>query len=56
MVTIVLAKLLGISLPVLAKAVHLDPAVMSQPVISTILDILSIVVYFLLANLIIQGL
>jgi len=56
LITIVLAKLLGISLPVLAKAVHLDPAVMSQPVISTILDILSIVVYFLLANLIIQGL
>lgn len=52
LITIVLAKLLGVSLPVLAKAVHLDPAVMSQPVISTILDILSIVVYFLLSSLI----
>lgn len=49
-ITIVIAKMIGISLPVLAKAVHLDPAVMSQPVISTILDILSIVVYFLLFN------
>lgn len=47
-ITIVIAKMIGISLPVLAKAIHLDPAVMSQPVISTILDILSIVVYFLL--------
>ncbi len=51
LITIVLAKMIGVSLPVLAKMVHLDPAVMSQPVISTILDILSIVVYFLLSNL-----
>lgn len=49
-ITIVLAKFLGISLPVLAKAIHLDPAVMSQPVISTVLDILSIVVYYLLSS------
>lgn len=56
LVTIVLAKLLGITLPVIAKAIRLDPAVMSQPVISTILDILSIVVYFILANLIMKGL
>lgn len=52
LVTIVLAKLLGISLPVLAKSIHLDPAVMSQPVISTILDILSIVSYFIFASMI----
>lgn len=50
-ITIILAKMIGVSLPVLAKLVHLDPAVMSQPVISTILDILSIVVYFLLSNI-----
>ena len=50
-ITIILAKMIGISLPVLAKLVHLDPAVMSQPVISTILDILSIVVYFALSNI-----
>lgn len=52
LITIVLAKMIGVTLPVLAKAIHLDPAVMSQPVISTILDILSIVVYFALSNLI----
>jgi magnesium transporter len=51
LITIVIAKMIGITLPVLAKLVHLDPAVMSQPIISTILDILSIVVYFLLSNL-----
>lgn len=55
LVTTTLAKLLGISLPVLAKLVHLDPAVMSQPVISTILDIISIVFYFLFSTLIFRG-
>lgn len=54
-VTSTMAKLLGISLPVFAKKIHLDPAVMSQPVISTILDIISIVVYFLFSLLIFQG-
>ena len=50
-ITNIIAKFLGISLPVLAKKIHLDPAVMSQPVISTILDILSIVCFFLLSLL-----
>ena len=50
-ITSIIAKFLGISLPVLAKKIHLDPAVMSQPVISTILDILSIVCFFLLSLL-----
>ncbi len=56
LITTILAKLLGISLPVLAKKIHLDPAVMSQPVISTVLDIISIVVYFLFTSLIFRGL
>ncbi len=55
-VTITFAKMLGVSLPVLAKKIHLDPAVMSQPIISTILDIFSIVIYFVFANLIMRGL
>ncbi len=53
--TIVLAKLLGITLPVLAKMVHLDPAVMSQPLISTTLDILSMYLFFALSLLIMKG-
>lgn len=52
LVTNTLAKLLGVTLPVLAKKIHLDPAVMSQPVISTILDIVSIVFYFAFSLLI----
>ncbi len=52
---VMIAKWLGASLPFLAKLVHLDPAVMSQPIVSTVLDIVSICVYVLLTMLIIQG-
>ncbi len=50
-VTVVCAKLVGCSLPILAKAVHLDPAVMASPFISTIVDALSLLVYFLFAQM-----
>lgn len=53
---IIIAKFLGVSLPVIAKLIHIDPALMSQPLISNILDIISVCVYVLLANLIMQGL
>jgi magnesium transporter len=56
LVVVVIAKWLGVSLPVLAKLCHIDPAVMSQPLISNILDIVSICFYFLFASLIIHGL
>jgi len=49
-VTVVCAKLVGCVLPIVAKAVHLDPAVMASPFISTIVDALSLLVYFLFAN------
>ena len=49
-VTVVCAKIVGCSLPILAKAVHLDPAVMASPFISTIVDALSLLVYFLFAQ------
>ncbi len=49
-VTVVCAKLVGCSLPILAKAVRLDPAVMASPFISTIVDALSLLVYFLFAR------
>ena len=38
-------------LPIAAKAVKLDPAVMASPFISTIVDALSLLVYFLFAKL-----
>ncbi len=50
-VTVVCAKLVGCSLPILAKAIRLDPAVMASPFISTIVDALSLLVYFLFAQM-----
>ena len=49
-VTVVLAKIVGCLLPIGAKALKLDPAVMASPFISTIVDALSLLVYFLFAN------
>ncbi len=49
-VTVVLAKVVGCLLPLGAKALKLDPAVMASPFISTIVDALSLLVYFLFAK------
>ena len=51
-VTVVVAKIVGCLLPMAAKAVKLDPAVMASPFISTIVDALSLLVYFLFAKMI----
>ena len=48
-VTIILAKLVGCTLPMLAKRLGLDPAVMASPFITTIVDALSLLVYFAVA-------
>ncbi len=50
-VTVVLAKLVGCSLPMVAKVLHLDPAVMASPFISTIVDAVSLLVYFMFAKM-----
>ena len=49
-VTVVLAKLVGCTLPLLAKLLRLDPAVMASPFITTIVDALSLLIYFLFAK------
>ena len=49
-VTVVLAKLVGCMLPMAAKAMKLDPAVMASPFITTIVDALSLLIYFLFAK------
>ena len=49
-VTVVLAKVVGCLLPIAAKAIKLDPAVMASPFITTIVDALSLLVYFLFAK------
>lgn len=52
--TIIVAKIIGCTLPILAKAVKLDPAVMASPFITTIVDALSLLVYFTFASYILQ--
>ena len=47
--TVVIAKFVGCSLPLLAKKVKLDPAVVASPFITTIVDALSLILYCLLA-------
>ena len=48
-VTMLAAKLVGCSLPVLAKRIGFDPAVMASPFITTIVDALSLLIYFRIA-------
>ncbi len=49
--TIVFAKFVGATLPILAKRIGFDPAVMASPFITTIVDAISLLVYFNVAGL-----
>jgi magnesium transporter len=48
--TVVTAKIIGSVLPVLAKLAKVDPAIMAAPLITTIVDTLTLIVYFQLAT------
>ena len=50
-VTVLLAKTVGAVLPMVAKILKLDPAVMASPFITTIVDALSLLIYFLFATM-----
>lgn len=47
--TVILSKLLGCMLPMLAKKIHIDPAIMSAPLLSTLVDSCSTLLYFTIA-------
>ncbi len=49
-ITVLVAKILGGSLPILAKKIGFDPAVMASPFITTCVDSLSLLVYFNIAR------
>ena len=49
-VTVLIAKLVGCTLPMAAKRIGFDPAVMASPFITTIVDALSLLVYFGIAS------
>lgn len=45
LITVIIAKLIGAILPLLAKKLHLDPAVVASPFITTIVDVLCLTIY-----------
>ncbi len=51
-VTVIMSKTIGCLLPLIAKKLKLDPAIMAAPLITTIVDILSILLYFQIATII----
>ncbi len=53
-VTVVIAKLVGCTLPLIAKRLGFDPAVMASPFITTIVDALSLIIYFVFAKTILR--
>jgi magnesium transporter len=51
---IIIAKFIGSLLPMFAKLIHVDPAIMASPVISTIMDSVSMLLYFGIARLLLH--
>ena len=51
---VILAKIMGCTLPILAKALHLDPALMAGPMITTIVDACTLLIYFGIASIVLN--
>jgi magnesium transporter len=49
-VTVIVAKIIGCVLPIIAKKLGFDPAVMASPFITTLVDAISLLVYFGIAK------
>ncbi|MBO5111771.1 MAG: magnesium transporter [Lachnospiraceae bacterium] len=54
MAAVLIAKIVGCILPMLAKKIGFDPAVMASPFITTIVDALSLLIYFRIATLVLR--
>ena len=50
LLVVITSKLVGAVLPLLAKLIRLDPAVMASPLITTIVDTLALLIYFGIAS------
>ncbi len=48
--TVVMSKLIGAALPMLAKKCRLDPAIMAAPLLATVIDMCSVMLYFTIAS------
>lgn len=53
-ITIIIAKFIGCTLPLIAKKLKFDPAVMASPFITTIVDAVSLIVFFQVASAILN--
>ena len=51
---VIVAKLLGCSLPMLARRLKLDPAIMASPMLTTLVDVSSVWIYFQIATIVIS--
>ncbi len=51
---VIIAKTIGCTLPIVAKSMHLDPALMAGPMITTIVDALTLLIYFGIATIFIN--
>ena len=51
---VIVAKLIGCTLPIIAKLLHIDPALMAGPMITTIVDAVTLIIYFSLAQAILM--
>ena len=51
-VTVFVAKVVGAVLPIVAKKIGFDPTVMASPLITTVVDVLSLIIFFNIANVI----
>ena len=49
--TVIISKLIGCTLPLFAEKLHLDPALMASPLITTLVDTFSILIYFNIATM-----
>lgn len=47
---VIVAKIIGCTLPIIAKMIKLDPALMAGPMITTIVDMVTLLIYFALAK------
>ena len=52
---VMVAKMMGCTLPIIAKLLKLDPALMTGPVMSTVVDAVSLLIYFALTGIFITG-
>lgn len=50
-VSVIVSKLIGAALPILTKKIGLDPAVMASPIITTVVDAISLILYFVVARI-----